>query len=90
MLPVECNITQITFSHMFSIVHSSTPEYLKNNIFTVEPALHTRASNLACFIRIPNIRGCGFKSFFLTGSIFKKMIRGTLWKKLRCANISEY
>ena len=100
---VEYRVTQIKVNHMFSIVHGSAPEYLKNSVnITREPAHNTRSSSFAGYIL--NVKSFGIKSFFflgrklwnsLTYSIqcitdkfkFKEMIKGTLWNRLRSVHI---
>ena len=91
---------------MFNIVHGSAPEYLKNNInITREPAHNTRSGSFACYIpnvKSFGIKSFFFTGSKLWNSlshsiqcitdkfIFKKMIKGTLWNRLRSAHISEY
>ena len=106
MLPVEYRVTQLKLNHMFNIVHGSAPEYLKNNInITREPAHNTRSGSFACYIpnvKSFGIKSFFFTGSKLWNSlshsiqcitdkfIFKKMIKGTLWNRLRSAHISEY
>ena len=105
-LPVEYRVTQLMLNHMFNIVHGSASEYLKNNInITIEPALNTRSGRFACYIpnvKSFGIKSFFFTGSKLWNSlshsiqcitdkfIFKKMIKGTLWNRLRSAHISEY
>ena len=104
--PVEYRVTQLKLNHMFNIVHGSAPEYLKNNInITREPAHNTRSGSFACYIpnvKSFGIKSFFFTGSKLWNSlshsiqcitdkfIFKKMIKGTLWNRLRSAHISEY
>ena len=91
---------------MFNIEHGSAPEYLKNNInITREPAHNTRSGSFACYIfnvkalalnlsfsQVANFGILYLIAYNVTTNkfIFKKMIKGTVWNRLRSAHFSEY
>ena len=106
MLPVEYRVTQLKLNPMFNIVHGSAPEYLKNSVnITREPAHNTRSGLFACYIpnvKSFGIKSFFFTGSKLWNSlsyniqcitdktIFKKMIKGTLWNRLRSVHFSDY
>ena len=65
MLPVPLRVDQLKLNHVYNIINSIAPSYLKSKISIAGHTGHvTRFGNRACFV--PRVNSLAIKSFFYT------------------------